>query len=175
MKELSLSIYVVPTIALVLVILFYYHFVNQVGNKLNYRKSIITVSLLAFILNFIWEFTQGPLYKGFKYDWQHISFCMLASIADMLMVLILLFSFGLIYKNLYWINSMDLKKVLLLVFVGFSGAILAEVFHTIRGDWSYTDAMPLLPVVEVGMSPVLQFMILPWLIFLLGKHMVKEK
>ena len=55
MKELSLSIYVVPTIALVLVILFYYHFVNQVGNKLNYRKSIITVSLLAFILNFIFH------------------------------------------------------------------------------------------------------------------------
>jgi len=174
MKELSLSIYIVPTIALVSVIIFYYHFSKHVVNKRNYRKSIITMSLLAFILNFIWEFTQGPLYKGYKYDWEHISFCMLASIADMLMVLILLFSFGLIYKNVYWINSMDLNKVLLLVFVGFSGAILAEVFHTMRGDWSYTDAMPLLPVVEVGVSPVLQFMILPWLIYSISKHMVKE-
>ncbi|MEG3657719.1 hypothetical protein V5097_09930 [Arenibacter palladensis] len=174
MKELSLSIYIVPAIALVLVIIFYYHFSKHVVNKPNYRKSIITMSILAFILNFIWEFTQGPLYKGYKYDWEHISFCMLASIADMLMVLILLFSFGLIYKNVYWIKSMDLNKVLLLVFVGFSGAILAEVFHTMRGDWSYTDAMPLLPVVEVGVSPVLQFMILPWLIYSISKHVVKE-
>jgi len=174
MKELSLSIYIVPAITLVLVIIFYYHFSKHVVNKLNYRKSIITMSLLAFILNFFWEVAQGPLYKGFEYDWLHISFCMLASIADMLMVLILLFAFGLIYKNVYWINSMDLKKSLLLVFVGFSGAILAEVFYTMRGDWSYTDTMPLLPVVEVGVSPVLQFMILPWLIYSINKHMVKE-
>ena len=174
METLSLDIFVVPTVALTLVILLYLYFAKQVRNKKNYRNYIIGIAVIAFSFNFIWEVAQGWLYEGFEYDWQHISFCALASIADMLMVLILLFSFGLIYKNVYWINSMDLNKVLLLVFVGFSGSILAEVFHTIRGDWSYTDSMPLLPVMEVGVSPVLQFMILPWLIYSISKQMVKQ-
>lgn len=175
MQDLSLGIFVLPTIALTLVILGYVHFARRVVDKGSYWRFIIALAVTAFILNFIWELAQGKLYEGFEYDLKHISFCALASIADMLMVLILLFGFGLIYKNVYWIKSMKVSQVLVLAFVGFSGAILAEVLHTMRGDWAYADTMPLLPVVEVGVSPVLQFTVLPWLIFLISKNLLKKR
>lgn len=168
MEELSPGIFVVPTIALTLVILGYLYFAKRVKDRGEYRRFVFAVAVTSFVLNFVWELVQGPLYEGFEYDLKHISFCALASIADMLMVFILLFAFGLIYKNVFWIKSMDVNKVLLLMFVGFSGAILAEVLHTLRGDWSYAYTMPLLPVVDVGISPVIQFTILPWLIFMIG-------
>ena len=152
MEELSLGIFVVPTIALTLVILGYLYFAKQVTDIGEYRRFVFAVAVTSFMLNFIWELAQGPLYEGFEYDLKHISFCALASVADMLMVFILL-----------------------LVLVGFFGAILAEVWHTARGDWAYVDAMPRLPVAEVGISPVLQFTILPWLIFLICKKFIMEK
>jgi hypothetical protein len=54
------------------------------------------------------------------------------------------------------------------------GAIAAEMWHTSRGDWSYADAMPLLPLVDVGLSPVLQFAILPLSVLLLSKITLKQ-
>lgn len=169
MDKLGFGIFVLPSIALTLVILCYLYFAKRAVDKLNYRKFIVAVAVTSFGLNFIWELAQGPLYEGFEYDLKHISFCALASVADMLMVFILLFAFGLIYKDVYWMQSWSLNRILLLVVVGFFGAIIAEVWHTTRGDWSYANTMPLLPIINIGISPVLQFTVLPWLIFMISK------
>ncbi len=116
---------------------------------------------LAFFFNWGWEVAQGPLYAGFEFDLAHVSFCGLASIADMLMVYLLLFGFGLIYKNIFWIKRLSLRRVLWLMLAGGLGAILAEMRHTSAGNWAYADAMPMLPWVEAGLLPVLQFTLLP--------------
>lgn len=175
MEELSLGIFVVPAIALTLVILGYLHFAKQVVDKQNYKRFILVVAITAFILNFIWEMAQGPLYQGFEYDWKPLSFCALASIADMFSVLILFFAFALVYREVYWIKNMRISRVLMLVTIGSIGAILTELWHTGRGDWYYSDTTPLLPFVAVGVSPVVQFMVLPLLIFLIGNKFLKEK
>jgi hypothetical protein len=175
MEELDLGIFVVPTIALTLVILAYMYFAKRVSDRGEYKKFIVAVAVISYALNFVWELAQGPLYEGFEYDVEHISFCALASVADMLMVFILLFAFALIYKDVYWMRNWGWKRIASLVLIGFFGAILAEVWHTARGDWAYADAMPILPVAEVGISPVLQFTLLPWLIFMISKKFIKEK
>lgn len=175
MEELSLGIFVVPAIALTLVILGYLHFAKQVVDKQNYKRFILAVAITAFILNFIWELAQGLLYQGFEYDWKHLSFCALASIADMFSVLILFFAFALVYREVYWIKNMSISRILMLITIGSIGAILTELWHTDRGDWYYSDTMPLLPFVDVGVSPVVQFMVLPLLIFLIGNKFLKEK
>lgn len=175
MNDLNPSIFIVPAIALSLVILLYVYFAKNVRDKRNYRHYILELAVGAFLMNFIWEMAQGPLYEGFEYDWKHISFCGLASIADMLMVLILLYGFGLVYKNVFWIQKMGTSKVLPLILFGTTGAILAELWHTTRGDWLYAETMPLLPMVDVGILPVLQFAILPWLLFSLSMKYENEK
>jgi len=170
--DLSFGIFVVPVITLTLIITLYIHFFRKVADKRKYRYFIVYTAIVAFIINFVWEVAQGPLYENFQYDFEHVSFCALASIADMLMVLVLLFLFGLIYKNVYWISRLKFTRTLLLVLVGFLGAILGEFWHTWRGDWSYADTMPMLPLIEVGLSPVLQFSILPLIIFLISRRKI---
>ncbi len=173
MDKLSLGIIVVPTIALTLIVMGYVHFLRKTGDKRSYQHFIVTIAVAAFVLNFAWEVAQGPLYEGYQYDLEHISFCALASIADMFMVLVLLFAFGLIYNNAFWIMPLRLSRSLLLILVGGVGAVFAEMLHTWRGNWSYADAMPLIPFVEVGLSPVLQFAILPLIIFVLSKKILQ--
>lgn len=174
MEALSLDIFIVPTIALTLVVLLYLYFAKQVWDNENYRNYIIAIAVISFSFNFIWELAQGPLYKSFEYDWQHISFCALASIADMLMVLILLFGFSIMYKNVFWTSAMGISKILPLFLIGSAGAIFGEIWHTSRGDWAYADAMPMAPWIDVGLSPLLQFAVLPYLIFLIGKKFISE-
>jgi len=164
----NVNLFITPVIALSLVLWGYFYFRKKVENRAAFQRYLGVVGGLAFILNWIWEVVQGPLYEGFKFDFPHISFCGLASVADMLMVYILLFGFGLIYKNVYWIQELSGTRVLWLVLAGGIGAILAEMRHTAAENWSYSEAMPLLPIVEVGLSPVLQFAILPALIFWLA-------
>lgn len=174
MDSFRTGIFIMPTIALSLVMLLYFYFKRKVKHKKPYRRMLITIAATAFILNLIWEVAQGPLYEGFEYDWQHVSFCALASIADMLMVLILLFGFGLIYRNVFWITYLSPKRILFLVMVGTVGAVIAEMWHTSQSDWAYAEAMPMMPGVGVGLSPILQFAVLPCLIFLISKKFIKE-
>lgn len=175
MDNFSTGIFIIPTIVLLLVVLLYFYFKSKVKHKKPYRRMVITIAATAFFLNLIWEVVQGPLYEGFEYDLKHVSFCALASVADMLMVLILLFGLNLIYRNVFWITYLSLKRVLILVVVGTVGAIIAEVWHTSQSDWAYADAMPIMPWLGVGLSPVLQFAVLPYLTFLIVNRFIKER
>jgi len=74
--------------------------------------------------------------------------------------------FALIYKNPLWVEGLTFKRVFILIVVGAIGAILAEIRHLAAGNWSYAPSMPIIPLVNAGLSPVLQFMLLPVIIYL---------
>lgn len=156
-------------------VVLYLLFAKYSRDERAYRQFILIISGVAFFLNFIWELAQGFLYVDFKFNLNHISFCALASITDMLTTLILLFGFALIYKNnVFWIRRMSTLKVMLLMVVGGSSTILIEMWHIGREDWIYTEKMVMLPLVDVGLSPVLQFVLLPWITFLICNKIVKK-
>ncbi|MGK7390850.1 MAG: hypothetical protein ACNS60_10875 [Candidatus Cyclobacteriaceae bacterium M2_1C_046] len=174
MTELKLTQFIIPVIVLLIITACYIYYSRKVSEKNVFNKLILKISGLAFLLNLVWEIAQGPLYSGYVYDLNHISFCALASVADMLMVLLLYFAFSLFYKDPYWPGRVTIRNVIGLVLIGGIGAILGELRHLAAGSWSYSDAMPLLPYVEVGLSPVLQFMILPALIFYLASLSIRK-
>ena len=97
-----------------------------------------------------------------------ILFCALASVADTIMVLLIYYGFALIYKDSYWMVKPKIYQMLILIFAGAAGAVLAELRHLNLGTWSYSNYMPLLPGFKVGLIPVLQFMLLPGLIYFLA-------
>jgi hypothetical protein len=54
---------------------------------------------------------------------------------------------------------------------GVSYTVFSEWLNTVvRGSWTYTDAMPLLPVLGVGLTPLLQWMVIPPLAFWLARR-----
>ena len=165
MNNLSPLIYVVPVIALVITIVEYIILIKQVANKKAFRRLILLILSFSFLLNTAWELIQLPFYKGASYSFQHIIFCSLGALADTIMVLLLYQSFALIYKNPYWAMKMSVQKILILVIMGGIGAILAEVRNVHSGNWAYSNDMPIIPGINVGLYPILQFMILPTCIY----------
>lgn len=151
-----------------LVALLFIYFLKKVENKTFFKRLIFITLVMAFLLNFVWEVAQVPLYKGASFNKKHITFCALASVADAIMVLLLYFSYGLIYKNPLWVQRLTLLRILILMMVGGLGAIAAEIKYLSSGTWAYNTSMPLIPIAKVGLLPVLQFMLLPACIYYLS-------
>lgn len=173
MNEIKPVIFLIPLIVLAIVCILYFILLKKAADKKTFKKFVFIMIVFAFLLNLTWELLQIPLYKNPVYDFKHVAFCALASIADVLMVLLLYFGFALIFKDHFWIQYFKLTPFLLLVLIGGAGAVLSEMRHVSLGSWSYDDSMPLIPVVNVGISPVLQFMILPVLVYFLSFYYLK--
>ncbi len=174
MPGLSLPIAILPGIALLLDIVLFTILLQHTNQKKNFKLYMVTTILFAFLLNAAWEILQIPLYKGGVYEWDHILFCVLASVADVIMALLIYFGFAFIYKNALWIKKLSISRIINLVLTGGIGAVVAETMHLSIGTWSYAASMPLIPIAKVGLSPVLQFMFLPLFIYILSFKIVSR-
>lgn len=174
MNDIKPIIFLIPVIVLILVSAIYFYLVKKTTDRKLFNKFIFTMVIFALLLNFAWELIQIPLYKNPAYDIKHIAFCALASLADVLMVLLLYFGLAFIFKDPFWIQDLKPKRVLLLVLIGGVGAVLSEMRHLSLGSWGYDDSMPVIPVVNAGISPVLQFMTLPLVIYFLSYERLKK-
>lgn len=175
MNNLSPAVFFIPFIALILAVIGYLILLKKETNKSRFKLLVFIITIIAFVLNFIWEMLQMPLYKGMQINLQSVAVCALAAIADALMVILIYFCFALVYKKLRWVQQLTLFRFSILVLVGGIGAILAELRHTSLANWAYSKSMPVIPFVNVGLIPVLQFMILPACIYYLSYRFIKMK
>ncbi len=175
MENLTLGALITPLIVLLLNGYCFFYFRCQTSDQRRFQQLWLAIILLSFILNLFWEMLQMPLYKNMSLTWQSTLFCALASVADMLMVLLLYNAFAVFTQSSSWVFSISGKQIVLLVLIGGIGAVLAEKRHLIAGSWNYSDAMPVIPIAEAGLSPVVQFMLLPLLIFKLSAVIVNRK
>ena len=127
MTYLQPSLFIIPIIALSVVIVCYIYYAKKASDRKAFKQLILAISMVAFLANFAWEVLQGPFYSGYEYDIEHISFCALASVADVLMVLILYFGLTFFYKNPFWIKKITLFRLVTLILIGGIGAILGEI------------------------------------------------
>ena len=174
MNNLKPVIFLIPVIALFLTGILYFYFLKKATNRNIFKRLVFTITIIALLLNLIWELVQMPLYKGSSYSIEQIAFCTLASVADALMVLLLYFGVAFIFRSPLWIQHLKWQQISIVILIGGTGAVLAEMRHLSSGSWAYDNSMPIIPFVNVGISPVLQFMILPLLIYFLSFYRLKN-
>lgn len=171
MIDLTPGMFVVPVLALTFSVVLYVYFLKRSSAKPVFRRFVSALVGLAFLLNYVWEIGHCPLYTSCTYDLPHFVFLALASLADVIMVGLLYFGFALIYRDGLWIMHLTISRVLWLILVGGAGATVSEIAHLSAGNWVYADSMPIIPGIGVGLTPVLQFMILPVLIYSLSFYL----
>ena len=55
-----------------------------------------------------------------------------------------------------------MPNIVLFTVIGLSYTLFSEILNTrIKGTWGYTELMPIVPVIEVGGMPFLQWMLIP--------------
>ena len=173
MIDLNAGMFVTPMLALMLVVWLYVSFLKKAADHSAFRRFVGWGAGLAFLLNLAWELSHYSLYKGFVYDLSHVAFLGLASLADAIMAGLLYFGFALVYKNGFWIQHLTVSRTVWLVLVGGAGAAVSEIAHLSVGNWTYTNQMPL--VFGIGLTPLLQFSVLPLLIYRLSRYLSRRK
>ncbi len=93
MEKLNATAFIVPIIALIIIFILYMHLLKHSNNRNVFKRLCYLIIASSFLLNFVWEIAQLPLYQGYAFDAKHIALCGLASVADAIMVLLLYFVF----------------------------------------------------------------------------------
>lgn len=119
-------------------------------------KQIIYVSLIAFILHVIWENAQAPLFQGYSSFSQHFSVCFIGAVGDVVITLFVLAFIWLLKKD----GPQTIADFLSLAVIGFVIAVAIEQHALLVGKWDYAPAMPLIPWLHVGLTPILQMTLL---------------
>ncbi len=120
------------------------------------------ISIFAFLLNFIWELLQMPLFAGFADFpyYQIILHCTKATFGDVIISLVAFAGACLITRSRMWIKSMNKSGVVAFLAMGLVITIIFELLATgPLNRWEYSELMP--TVIGVGVSPVAQWVILP--------------
>lgn len=142
--------------------------VAQLQRKGQAWQWLAALFAVAVLVNFVWEMAQSPLYAGAFNVSTAFWHCLVASLGDGLLVL-LIFSIGwMITHRPYWFERPGVGGYALMMVTGLAISMGVEFLAVQIGEWwSYTKRMPLVPVLGVGLAPVAQMLILPPLTFYL--------
>jgi hypothetical protein len=120
------------------------------------------IYVFAFLLNFVWEMLQMPLFALPPADtpyWPVIKMCAAATVADGFIMLIAYWTASAFARSRYWFVAAERGHVLIFLITGLAITSAIELIATEMGVWKYSSLMPVL--FGVGISPFMQWVIPP--------------
>jgi hypothetical protein len=141
------------------------------------RLPELSVMLFGLLLNYPWEFIQAPLFEGMGSvaHWEGVKTCTRAALGDAVIMVFAYWGVALLTRGRDWIVAPRWRETLLLVSIGVSVTVLIErlaLHDQWFSAWRYSAAMPVIPGLDVGLVPVLQWVFLPPLMLALaGAHL----
>ncbi|MBI4085059.1 MAG: hypothetical protein HY432_00950 [Candidatus Liptonbacteria bacterium] len=126
-------------------------------------KYIATLAIIAFLVHIIWENAQASLYVGYESFSQHFPMCLIGTVGDVAITLLVLAFMRLLKEDVT-----QATDFLALAMMGFVIAVAIEQHALLTGRWGYAPAMPIIPILEVGLTPIMQMMLLLPLSFYLA-------
>tara|TARA_R110002110_G_C13450949_1_gene717067 strand:+ start:894 stop:1403 length:510 start_codon:yes stop_codon:yes gene_type:complete len=130
----------------------------------------------GFLAHFVWEMLQVPWFIGMA-DAPHgsvVGLCLRATGGDVLILLASFWLSSIACGNRRWLLEGVRKPAVILVVTALVVTIVLEWLATGPMErWVYADSMPIIPLLGVGLAPVLQWLLLPPLIMWLARrHML---
>lgn len=124
------------------------------------------LAVFSLLLIFPWELLHAPLFEGMAAAPHSvvISACLQATLGDLVIVLLAHASVVVVKRRRRWVLAPSRREVVgfVAVVVGITAMIewLATWGHWAQ-TWAYSSAMPLIPGVGLGISPLLQWVVVP--------------
>lgn len=125
-------------------------------------KIIITKGLLifflAFVLNYAWEHAHAVLYTNYKGG----------AISEFVLIRATTFDalYTMIVGTAFLTITILRKRKWLMVLMGFVVAVNIEWYALATERWGYTTAMPIIPIINVGLTPAIQLGLLSYILLI---------
>jgi hypothetical protein len=137
----------------------------------------LNIALFAFLLNFAWEILQSPFFRGMT-EARHgdaVRVCTLATLGDVGIMLVSFWCVTWVGGGRRWPLRPTTKQVVGFTGLGLAATIFFEMLATqVWSLWSYSELMPVIPILEVGLIPVLMWALLPPLILWFVRRQLRE-
>lgn len=138
------------------------------------------VALFALLLNYPWEFLQVPLYERMPQapHWEAIKACSRAAAGDAVIALAAYWAVAVWLRSRDWVLKPTLAATL--AFMGL-GVLITTALERLAvaglwvERWSYSALMPVVPGLGVGLSPMMQWLVLPPLVLWLVRRQLASR
>ena len=136
--------------------------------------------LLAFALPLetLWEIVQLPLYTVWReHAWGYILYSVAHCTAGDLLILLACFELvALLNRDRRWYHTRSGFNALLFTLAGAAYTTYSEIVNTgLAGSWGYTEYMPIVPILNIGAAPLLQWIMIPPLLLWLMRAPVDNR
>lgn len=126
-------------------------------------------------LQLLWEIAQFPLYTVWhEGSWSYILYGLgHCTLGDLLILLVAFELTALVARTRYWHLSAPLRYTPLLTGLGLAYTVYSETINVrVKGTWGYTELMPVVPGIEIGGMPFLQWLLIPAVLVVLMRALV---
>ena len=146
---------------------------NEVAASTLWLSALRRYFLVGALGNLIWEFAQLPLYTVWQQGSpREIAFAAIhCTGGDILISGASLLAALMIAGTGNWPHARFRLVASITVLGGLAYTIFSEWLNTeIRGSWAYSDWMPTLPLIGAGLSPFVQWIVVPALSLWCARH-----
>lgn len=145
-------------------------------------RLLTGVLVVGFLLNFAWEMAQLPAYMAGNGEPYRMGFlesalhCFVPTLGDIVVVGLTFLLGWAIHARPDWIRALDWRDSLLVSLTLVLLAIIIEMVAVDRlGRWQYSDLMPIVPLVQVGLLPTIQLALLTVLTFVIVGRFIRRQ
>jgi len=134
------------------------------------------IVVFSFLLNFVWEMLQVPTYAcvAAMPHWQGVKMCTQATFGDVGFALTAFWLTALAARSRCWFVESAGRFMALYIAVSIVLTIGFEFYHVnISGRWVYFDRMVVVPLLDIGSGPLLQWLIIPPLVLWFTRRHLK--
>ena len=127
------------------------------------KNDLLAVTTMGAAANFPWEMAHSLLYRdtaGFTWR-EHLLCCGLASLADGVGVMAIFGVGAVAFREARWTRRRTPARLGTAALLGLAGAVATEKLALRLDWWAYGPAMPRVPGTDLGISPLVQFIVLP--------------
>jgi hypothetical protein len=136
--------------------------------------TLASVFMFAFLLNYAWEsYHAVHLYEGHDFSAErYVHMLTYVSIVDGALIVGIHLVISVLWKNMFWLQTMNRRQVGTTVAAGLAIAAAIEYRKVfVLKTWSYTPLMP--TIFGLGISPLFQLSVTGLLSFWLTRRMLR--
>ena len=136
------------------------------------RIPEINLCFFSFFLNFFWEVVQTYFYtlkdshfSKMLYGWFHCTF------GDVILTIGSFWLVSAVSRNRKWLLKLNRLNFIGFIMVGVVYTVFSEWANVhVFKSWGYNQSLPIIPWVKMGLTPFLQWIVIPPIVILLVRH-----
>lgn len=119
------------------------------------------IAVAGFLLHGNWEWLQSPFYRDTSTSLDRIVWFRLhCTFGDVVILLSGALAVSAIVRSTSWLDHPRFGTSLLLIGLAVAYTAASERRNLAAGGWSYSEWMPVVPMIGVGLMPLLQWLVL---------------